>query len=306
MKTKIKVSAIRMIAHLCIFLVMIATIISCNKKDINTISTKQDDVALSNNATIIMPDDIIAGTAIVSGGQNISSCDKYNSFYGPAVQMGSGHSRSWVNISHEGKVLGIGIEMTGGALEGLPVNPENFAASTFILPLHKKAKELTAFDHIVINWNVHGHEPQHVFDIPHFDFHFYKISVAEQLAIPPYPMASAKFDNNPPAGYMPPLYLHTPGGVPQMGAHWINLLSPEFNGGVFTHTFIYGSYDGKVTFEEPMITLATLEAGNTIHQNFRQPDHFAPVNKYYPTRYNIWKDNAKNRHYVSLDQMVWR
>ena len=230
----------------------------------------------------------------------------YNTFYGPAVQMGDGHARSWANISHDDKMLAVGIEMTGGALEGLPGDPEDFAASTFVLPLHQKTKALTAFDHIVINWNVHGHEPDHVFDITHFDFHFYKISLADQLAIPPYEIAPAMFDADPPVAYMPPLYLHIPGGVPQMGAHWIDLLAPEVNGGVFTHTFIYGSYNGNITFLEPMATLATFESGNTVHQDFRQPQSFSPAGKYYPSRYNIWKDNSNGNHYLSLDQMVWR
>ena len=230
----------------------------------------------------------------------------YNTFYGPAVQMGDGHARSWANISHDDKILAVGIEMTDGALENLPQDPENFAANAFVLQLHQKAKALTPFDHIVINWNVHGHEPEHVFDIPHFDFHFYKISLADQLAIPPYDIAPAKFDANPPFTYLPPLYLHIPGGVPQMGAHWIDLLAPELNGGAFTHTFIYGSYDGNVTFLEPMVTLATFESGNTIHQDFRQPQYFSPTGKYYPSRYNIWKDNSNNSHYLSLDHMIWR
>ena len=230
----------------------------------------------------------------------------YNTFYGSAIQMGNGHARSWANISHDDKVLAVGVEMTGGALKGLPQEPDNFAASTFVLPLHQKAKALTAFDHIVINWNVHGHEPDHVFDIAHFDFHFYKIPLAERLAIPPYEIAPAMFDANPPPAYLPTLYLHIPGGVPQMGAHWVDLLAPELNGGTFTHTFIYGSYSGNVTFLEPMATLATLESGNTIHQDFRQPQSFSPTGKYYPSRYNIWKDNANDNHYLSLDQMVWR
>jgi hypothetical protein len=29
-----------------------------------------------------------------------------------------------------------------------------------------------------------------------------------------------------------------------MGVHWIDPKSPEFNGGKFTQTFIFGSYDG--------------------------------------------------------------
>lgn len=251
---------------------------------------------------------VAPGNATVSmdGAGNKNNDGKYNTFYGPEVAIGNGHARSWINITHDDKALAIGVEITDEGLNDLPHDPEDFAASTFLLPLHQKAKVVTAFDHIVMNWNAHGHEPDHVYDLPHFDFHFYKISVADQLAIPPYPVAPALFDAEPPAGFMPPLYLHLPGGVPQMGVHWVDLLSPELHGATFTSTFIYGSYNGKTTFYEPMVTLAVLQSGNAIHTAFRQPAHFDPVNKYYPARYNIWKDNTNNRHYVSLDEMVWR
>ncbi len=49
------------------------------------------------------------------------------------------------------------------------------------------------------------------------------------------------------------------GGVPQMGAHWVDVTSPELNGSTFAQTFIYGSYDGQVNFYEPMITLDFLK-----------------------------------------------
>ena len=46
--------------------------------------------------------------------------------------------------------------------------------------------------------------------------------------------------------------LPTPGGVPQMGKHWINPASPEIGGGqTFTHTMLYGSYGAQFTFVEP-------------------------------------------------------
>jgi hypothetical protein len=277
---------------------------SCSKSNMETSSLPNDNFALSDTAKVIMPD--LGIEALAQNNARNECGEKYNTFYGPTIHMGNGHARSWINISHDNKALAIGYEITNNALKGLPEDPTAFAASTFVLPLHKKARALTPFDHLVINWNVHGHEPAHVFDIPHFDFHFYKISEAEQMAIPPYPLAPAMFDKNPPEGYMAPSYFHIPQGVPQMGAHWADLLAPELNKGVFTHTFIYGSYDGKVTFEEPMITLAILQSGNTIHKDFRQPIYFSPVNKYYPTRYNIWKDDDNHRHYVSLDMMIWR
>src|SRR5258708_1022472 len=214
--------------------------------------------------------------------------------------MGNGQVRSWINISNDGKPLAIGVEMTDESLLNLPADPTDFQDASYLLPLHQKALEVTPFNHITINWNVHGHEPPGVYDLPHFDFHFYKISVTEQLAIPPYNVMPAGFDNLPDAGYIPAGYIHVPGGVPQMGAHWVDVTAPEFNGGVFTHTFVYGSYNGDLTFVEPMATLTTIESGQSFDKEIRQPKKYSPSETYYPTRYNIWMDNKHHRHYLSL------
>jgi hypothetical protein len=249
-----------------------------------------------NNASVKIP-----------GGEQ--SEDAYNTFYGPVVQMGNGHARSWINVTQDGKALALGIEMTEGALQNLPYIPEEerdfiSGPADFLLPLHLKARELTPYDHITINWNSHGHEPNGIYNVPHFDFHFYKISVAEQLAIPDYDAAPALFDNEPPPGFMPLYYFHGPGGVSRMGAHWADLLSPEFNGQAFTQTFIYGTYNGKVTFHEPMVTMATIQSGVTMHKQLRQPLYVSPTMKYYPQAYSIWKEASKNKYYLSLDNMI--
>jgi hypothetical protein len=281
-----------------IFLVIGLTLhfTSC-RKEINSSTMNQSEAALTTT-TVKVPDAEV-------------NEDAFNTFYGPVVQMGDGHARSWINVTHDNKALALGVEITDEALQNLPDIPEaerDFISgpADFLLPLHQKAKELTPYDHICINWNAHGHEPAGLYDIPHFDFHFYRISLAEQMAIPPYNVAPALFDNDPPAGYIPPLYFHGPGGVPQMGAHWVDILSPEFNGEPFTHTFLYGTYNGKVTFHEPMITMNIIQTGATIHKDIRQPLYFSPTNKYYPTQYSIWKDDSNNKHYVSLDEMILR
>ena len=62
-----------------------------------------------------------------------------------------------------------------------------------------------------------------------------------------------------PAGYVHADHIDVGAAVPDMGNHLIDFEvaragrrgSPEF-----THTFIFGAYDGQVTFYEPMITLA--------------------------------------------------
>lgn len=228
-------------------------------------------------------------------------------YRGPIVKMGDGSVRSFFTVGPNGVPLKIGFELTDAALTNLPTNPTDFEHSMFLLSIPQKAKDLTAFDHLVVNWNVNGHEPEHVYDKPHFDFHFYKISTAKQMAIPPYTAATADaFDNLPPDGYMPSTFLATDGGVPQMGKHWVDTKADELNGKPFTKTFIYGSYEGATIFYEPMITMALLQSGKESSTAVDQPKYFDPEKTYYPTKYEITRDARKHTHSVALTDFVWR
>ena len=240
--------------------------------------------------------------AEIEAGENTG---KYNTFYGPAVKMGKGFARSWVNITHDNKPIAIGIEMTKGALQHDEHRDDNHNhANAHDIPLHQKAKALTPFDHIGANWSAAGHPPPGIYTVPHFDLHFYMMTMEERLRIPSYPEATAAFDLNPPEGYLPGGYVKSPAGEAKMGAHWMDVTSHEFQGQPFTHTFVFGSYNGKVNFYEPMVTLATLQSGASIQKAIRQPRHFNPQNTYYPTGYSIWKSGE--RHYVALYGMMWR
>lgn len=219
---------------------------------------------------------------------------KYNTFKGPQVEVGSGYARSWIRISHTGVPAEIGVEMTREAL-----TPGEHGGS-FVLPLHHKAIDATAFEHVVVDWNPHGHPPSGIFTVPHFDFHFYTITNEERMAIPIYPMAMAAFDNLPPDGYMPASYTPDPGGVPQMGKHWGNRsVAP----GTFTKTMTYGSYNGELAFIEPMITQQVLVSGAEFSLPYAQPTLFAE-HTWYPSRYNFYVKNGK--YYVTLSDFVLR
>ena len=263
-----------------------------------------------NNNEIVNDELIAEGKIVIPRDESTafrnSEDEPYNTFYGPAVQFGEGHVRSWVNISHDDIPLAIGIEFTNGVLQQEHGHDLDDHGHEILLPLHQKAKTLTPFDHLTMGFMAAGHPPPGIYSVPHFDFHFYKMSLEERMAIPSFQASPAGFNNNPPAGFLPPAYVKAPAGEAQMGAHWIDVLSPEFNGQPFTHTFVYGSYDGKVNFLEPMATLAFVSGGTTVHKIIRQPQLFDPSNTYYPTRYNIWKDESNDRHYVAMDQMVLR
>jgi hypothetical protein len=236
--------------------------------------------------------------------QKVNQKQKSNTFYGPEVSFGGGKVRSFATITHTGAPLELGMEITSNAFAGLLTQPGEYS---YIIPLHQKAQVATPFDHLEVDWNPYGHPPTGVYDVPHFDFHFYKISADEQMGIPPYTDQTASlFDNYPPSGYIPAGYVPIPGGVPQMGKHWADVMAPEFNGGSFTKTFIYGTYNGAVTFYEPMVTRAYIENTTSSTTDIRQPQYFSPNNTYYPTQYNIYTDSKTGKHYISLSGFVLR
>ena len=228
-----------------------------------------------------------------------NQAQKFNTFYGPQVQVGDGKARSFIIISHAGVPMELGVEMTSGSMTGLP---ESQHLSAFTLPLHQKALDATPFNHIVVNWNEHGHPPFHLFSESHFDFHFYTISEAAQMAIPAYTPNSAH-DILPAPAYRPAGYVPGPGGEAMMGKHWSDITNPV-NPGTFTHTMIYGSYNGSIIFLEPMITRAFLQSGSSVTKAFGQPAQYAETGTYYPQDYNIRMEGSK--HYVTLSRFALR
>lgn len=227
----------------------------------------------------------------------VNTGDKTNTYYGPQVQMGDGKIRTFMTITYEGTPVEYGVAMTKGAMEGLPATD-----SRYTLKMQQKAIDLTAFEFVMVDWNPSGHEPEFLYKAPHFDFHFYLIGMAEQSAIVP----GAKMEKLPTPGYMPASYFPTPGGVPGLGKHWLDENAPELRGIPFTKTFIYGSYNGKVVFYEPMITREFLLSEKICTTPFATPQWYSPNNTWYPSEYKITRDEKTGEIVVSLAGFSWK
>lgn len=226
-----------------------------------------------------------------------ASDEKYNIFKGPQESIGDGKVRSWIKLTHDDKPLELGIEFTPGALTGLPEHGHY----SFVIPLHNKAKEATLYEHVGLNWNPEGHEPFNVFGTSHFDAHFMRISNEERMAIPEYTPGSA-FDILPAPAYRPQGYVPFPGGIAQMGKHWGAMPFPA--PGTFSSVLIYGSYNGRMIFEEPMVTLQHMLNGGASNISFAQPQLFH-TSGYYPTKYNVYT-SADGHYIISLSNFILR
>lgn len=235
--------------------------------------------------------------------------------FGPEVQAHGGMMRSYVKVE-DGRILELGVAIDESVLPALPdhqapggiVTPDGH--SIFIHELPLPDGHGTPFDHATVDWVPAGHEPPGVYDVPHFDIHFYTISTEQRMAMvpagPEFGQAAARHPAPEfiPAGYfdpgMPP--------VPQMGVHWVHPASPELapeDPAPFTRTFIYGSWDGRMIFAEPMVALSWLET---------RPDETIPVptaERYdpsglWPAAYRVHYDEASRQYRVALTQLAER
>jgi hypothetical protein len=216
--------------------------------------------------------------------------------YSPTQPIGNGVVRAWVSQNKHGDPVEVGVNLSEKALDNLPLEPAQYV---IILP---KCKGKNFYTHVLLDWNPQGHEPAHVYDVPHFDVHFYIIPNEDRLAIGPNDLA--EFANAPSSQYVPDNYLQLPGGVPQMGAHWADLLSPELNGGSFTKTFILGSYDGNFIFWEPMITRDYLLSHPDDIVSIRQPSAFQR-DGFYAKSYKVSYRDSPKEYTVALINLVY-
>ena len=197
-----------------------------------------------------------------------------------------------------------------------------FATAQQVAPIpYSQFQELlrsgvTPFTWVSVNWNPMGHPAPAppVWAVPHYDFHFYIMPAAAVAQIRPGPCSELihcddfKRAQTPlPAGYVHADHIDVGAAVPDMGNHLIDSKTPELvvEGREFTHTFIFGAYDGHVSFYEPMITLPYLETRPDVCAPIKQPTAWE-VDGWYPTTYCIRYLADEGRYTVSLEDFVQR
>ncbi|WP_235297817.1 DUF5602 domain-containing protein [Portibacter marinus] len=216
-------------------------------------------------------------------------------YEGQKVAIGDGFAWSYVKTDANQTPTSIGIRFDGAVMDDLPT--EGLLPTEFTLALPSEIS-VAPYDHITMDWNAHGHPPMMVYDLPHFDFHFYFMNEAERDQITPFD--SVEFNKPLAPENLAPLYAETPGGVPRMGAHIIDVTSPEIAGtGKFTHTFLYGKYNGELNFLEPMVTKEFLDSKEHVEKEIRQPEKWMEEG-FYPNAYRIHYDSNEDLHSLTL------
>ena len=181
------------------------------------------------------------------------------------------------------------------------------------LPSDATKREDVPFKWALINWNPMGHIPPGVYDLPHFDVHFYLEPIENVFAIEPGACGPEfvrcdQFDlgKRPiPGNYIHPDYKDVGAVAPAMGNHLIDLTSPEFKGQRFTRTWIFGIYGGRLTFYEEMVSRDYI---------LSKPDRCNPIKTpaavaqkgYYPTMACVRYDTARDTYNVSMEEFILR
>ena len=248
--------------------------------------------------------------------------------------LGKGTVSSYAELAPAGTPRALGIAFSEGALDGLPTGGSDghhcfdrnkdgrIDAATECLHQYELVLPLPdvmarrgdiPFTWVLLNWNPHGHIPPGVYDVPHFDVHFFMEPIARVFAIASGPCGPEfircdhfEVARRPlPANYMHPDFKDVEAAVPAMGNHLVDLTGPEFNKRPFTRTWIFGAYDGKVTFYEEMVTRAFLLSKPNSCFPIKTPPAVARSG-FYPTLACHRHDAQTGEYTVSMEGFAFR
>jgi hypothetical protein len=231
---------------------------------------------------------------IVACSESSASETKSAIAYAAPMRLGDGTARTYVVRDSRGVPTSLGVELTESALRNLPDTP------VFLnLPFPREAGSQYTFN--MLHWNPAGHMPNHVYTVPHFDFHFYMANEDDVMAIAGGPDSVVANSHFVPRDYI------APGNeaIQGMGVHWVDATSGEFNGKTFDQTFIWGFSRGELLFIEPMITKAFLESTASFTTELKQPKTVQRTGLY-PKRYSIRHDTVAKVYRVTLDELTSR
>ncbi|MBC8089865.1 MAG: DUF5602 domain-containing protein [Phycisphaerae bacterium] len=245
---------------------------------------------------------IASATVVLMACSDSPTAEPAKTFTGSKIAVGQGTAWTEMTVGQSNAIQEVSLVFTEDALVGLPGTAP---ATEFVIPLPSDAPG-TVFNHVGVNWQPQGHPPATIYSVPHFDVHFYLISTQERDAMTPAdPNFAAKALKVPATNLVPVSYGPDPMPIPRMGSHWGDGTSHEFHGSAFTATMIYGYYDGKMTFIEPMLAKSFIESKPNYSATIRTPAAYPKAGRY-PTTYGVTHTAAAKEYRVKLGTFVAR
>jgi len=222
---------------------------------------------------------------------------------GTPVAVGNGTARVVVTTNGMNEPESVSVVMTKDALQGLPAIQAEKMVWEFSLPMPDTGPR-TGYDHVVLDWNPAGHIPEGVYNVPHFDVHFYLISGGEREAITFHGEGRELAMMAPDPQLVPAGYVVPPDtAVDRMGMHGLDPAGHEFHGQPFSHNFIYGYYKGELMFVEPMVSLSFLESLPDMTSPVKKPQRYS-YPAWYPATYRIGFDAGKGEYTIALQNLA--
>ena len=196
------------------------------------------------------------------------------------------------------ELLSYGATVPIGAIENAPADAKMAwpPVPEAIIPLPANVSAATGLKTLTIVWEPHGHPPG-PYLTPHFDFHFYNLTIAEIGAID---CADVTKPSALPTGYALP-DIDIPGlgmlvglCVPKMGMH--SLLASALEGTeLFEKALVVGYDRTNPIFVEPMLSRALLlKRSGFMLEMPTVPG--APENVHYPTHFRADYDSTANAY----------
>jgi len=263
--------------------------------------------------------------------QTVAAAANVPVFYGDRATLGTSTVRTYVQRVPNSPPVALGVEFGAELLPGLPPEPNDGSNCWDVdedgtIELEHECvggQERALFfppeaagtpiKWLLFNWDSHGHIPAGIYDSPHIDLHFFMQDYISRNMIRPGPCGlvincddyqTAKIPV--PAAYMPRDYIDIDAIEARMGAHMVDPSSPELQpGGKFTKTFIYGHYNGHMTFYEPMIDLGYLLTQPNTCTPLKLPAAYETAG-YYPTQYCMRYAAGRKIYTISLEGFVYR
>lgn len=213
---------------------------------------------------------------------------------GDSVSYSGGFAYVWIETDDDQVPVNVGITLDSAVV----YQPGRFFRQNW--PEFPDAGKHSLFTNVLFDWNPNGHAPAN-YSRPHFDFHF---DMVPRFVMDNIQTGEDTVPVEP--DLIPPNYepdTDPPVAIENMGVHYVDKSSREWNGDIFTETLVWGYYRGDLFFIEPMITQSYLYTVESEAIPIKQPARYARPG-YYPTTYKIERDRESGQYHVVLTDFV--
>jgi hypothetical protein len=221
-------------------------------------------------------------------------------YYGAPVTIGGvGTARTYLRTNGVNYSEAIGVVLSKDVLTSLPDAPTEY---TLALPAEAV---VTGYTHASLTWETVGHGPTDLYADPHIAVHFFNITPVQRDNITA--TDTAKANAMPSSDKVAANYARPSGPVetiPRMGVHWVDTTAKEFHGQPFTHTLLYGYWNGAMVVTELLITLEFLTSKSSANVPIKMPKIMPRSGTLWGTSYRIEHDATTGDIHITLENLV--